>query len=671
MAGPTRDELVEMLGSPDLNQAEKRDLFLAYVRVNLVGIDDTMERYAQELGVGTVTRVASTLAHLGSGVALLEDTHKRYKKAVEDRVNGGVRGGKEKLEDLKRRNPSSSNEILDIGKPGLEVFRRFGQVYAAAPQGCRSGAISGDAFAEATKRYDEQRDIQFSQIEAHAQALEGAKSAVEASSSKSSSSLSGLYGHWSGKAAERSRVFSDRFRVEVGHLTESLRGSAELMRGTSTKVAQACRTKAEFALGTHRERLPDRTVAEGLMIMQMANGRWDADVRRAAALVGGAAAKQAESDKCAVNDETRRFVEAEALKWARAFCQAFEALFVSFAKMCDDTRKTVNDLWKVLTDHLNRLNDNPFKELINGTPPGGGGSTPPNGGGGGGGGPIGGGGGGGGGGRIPPIAPPVPSLPTPTLPPIEVPGGGTESSGLPGTQQPGTPVPGGHPRESVSFEDAGRTITVTSPTRDGHVTITVEGPDGKPKSYEVDFGPTGPEVRPQPGAIPVQPGNAPQPVVPQENPVTKADENGKAAIRDGDCTIVAERVPGDAGHLRVTVPGADGRPTTYDIDFTRGQVELASGEGSVEEVAEPLPSPPAPQPGEAGLGSIPSEGQRVPAAPTQGTGMMVPPAPQQSGGDQERSGTNWRTEGYVVEEDSAEAVSRVARVLGGLDDEEN
>uniref|UniRef100_UPI001178A846 hypothetical protein n=1 Tax=Allokutzneria sp. NRRL B-24872 TaxID=1137961 RepID=UPI001178A846 len=386
---PSRDEVVEMLGSPDLTRAEKRDLLLAYRRYDSTG-DDAMEVYEKEFNLGAFEIRASQFRHFGYRDEGLKDVHRRYKAEVEQRVNGGVRAGKDKLEDLKRKTVANSNEILDTGLPGLEVFKRFGQVYAAAPRkGVPELAIRGDAYAVAKERYGEQRDIRFDQLEAHAQALLGAKSAIEASASKSSSGLSGLYGHWSGKAADRSRVFSDRFSVETGHLTESLRGSAELIRSTSEKVAQACRAKVEFALGTHRERLPDRTVAEGLLIMQMANGRWDADVRRAAALVGGAAAKQAASDKCAVNDETRRFVEAEAMKWAQTFCRAFEKLFADFMKMCDNTRETVDKLWKVLTDHLNRLNDNPFKELISGTPPGGGGTKPPNGGGGGGG-PIGG-----------------------------------------------------------------------------------------------------------------------------------------------------------------------------------------------------------------------------------------------------------------------------------------
>ncbi|WP_030427433.1 hypothetical protein [Allokutzneria albata] len=654
-----------------MSREEKHQLLVAYWRVDVKAtLDPQIKKYLEELKVTVKDRAASTT--VDAFPRELEEAHQRLSEAAEHRAV--VRKGKEKLEDLKRgRAPENSDEILDAGKPGLEMFRKFGQVYAAAPEHCRKFSLLADPFDAATKLYDQQRDIQFAQLEGHAQALLGAKSAVEASASKSSSSLSGLYGHWSGKAADRSRVFSDRFRVEVGHLTDAMRGSAELIRSTSTKVAQACRSKAEFALGLQCDRLPDRTVPEGLLIMQMANGRWDADVRRAAALLGGEVAKQAESDHCAVNDETRRLVEAAAVKWAHNFCQAFRKQFEDFKQMCDETRTTVDKLWKVLTDHLNQVNDNPFKELISGTPPGGGGDKPPIGGGGGGG-AIGG-GGGGGGGRIPPIAAPPPITPPnlpPVTPPIETPGGGTETSGL-----PGTPVPGGNqPRESVTFEDAGRKISVTSPTRDGHVTITVEGPDGKPKSYEVDFGPTGPEVKPmpQPGGIPVQPGNVspggvqPGPVVPQENPVTKADENGKATIRDGDRTILAERVPGDAGHIRVTVPGADGKPATYDLDFTQGQVELASGSGPVEEVAE---RPQGPQPGEAGLGSVPSEGQRAPAAPPMGSGMMMPPAAQSGGGaDHERSGNNWRTEGYVVEEDN-EALSRVARVLGGLDDEES
>ncbi|MCP3798843.1 hypothetical protein NLX83_06195 [Allokutzneria sp. A3M-2-11 16] len=677
----TPESVLRLLDSTELTRKEKQALLKSYWLTHPTSDDLLLAAIGPSLGVdrsfnadlvGSIASRAVAAAHAKE----FDDLHKRLTDELDKRVNGPGRDaarGRQKLDEFNRAGSAThvgaakSDEILDAGLPGLDAFRRFAPVYVAAPSEFRRNpALLGgqeDIFNAVKRLYDEQRGIDFAKLDAQARQLTDAKIAVESASGRSSAGLSGLYTHWTGKAAERSRVFSDRFRVQVQALTDSLQGSADLIRGCSARVAKLCRGKAEMALSLHEDKMCDRTVGEGLLIMQLANGRREVDVRVVARMVNPTTARMVDSDACELNEETYEFAEQQAKLWAEGFCRAFEGKFSRFEEACGKHRGWTDEVWKELTTFLNGRSDNPFKELLGGTPPGGGPKPPP---GGGGGGPIGGGGGGGGGGRVPPIAAPPPITP-PVVPPIQTPPlGGTETSGLPGTQLPGMPVPGGNqPRESVSFEDAGRKISVTSPTRDGHVTITVEGPDGKPKSYEVDFGPSGPEVKPmpQPGGIPVQPGN----VVPQENPVTKADENGKAAIRAGDRTILAERVPGDAGHIRVSVPGADGEPTTYDIDFTQGQVELASGSGVVEEVAEHQQ---APQPGEAGLGSIPSEGQRAPNAPPMGTGMMMPPAAQGSGGDQERGGNNWRTEGYVFEEDN-EAISRVARVLGGLDDEEN
>jgi uncharacterized protein YukE len=127
--------------------------------------------------------------------------------------------------------------------------------------------------------------------------------------------------------------------------------------------------------------------------------------------------------------------------------------------------------------------------------------------------------------------------------------------------------------ESVMIRDGDRAISVTSPDGEGHVKVTVETGDARPKSYDLDFDAAS-GMGPRPG----------------EDPGTEnvpAGTNGQCVIRDGDLTITAERPLFDPGTIKLEVDDGVNEPTTYALDFedlarnaTPGDDSPAGSEGT-------------------------------------------------------------------------------------------
>lgn len=113
--------------------------------------------------------------------------------------------------------------------------------------------------------------------------------------------------------------------------------------------------------------------------------------------------------------------------------------------------------------------------------------------------------------------------------------------------------------ESVTIRDGDRSISVTSPDGEGHVKVTVEEADGKPKSYDLDFDAAS-GMEPRPGAEGDKAADPGTERVP-------AGTNGQCVIKDGPLTITAERPLFDPGTIKLEVDDGVSDPTVYTLGF--------------------------------------------------------------------------------------------------------
>ncbi|MCE7005789.1 hypothetical protein LWC34_23595 [Kibdelosporangium philippinense] len=208
-------------------------------------------------------------------------------------------------------------------------------------------------------------------------------------------------------------------------------------------------------------------------------------------------------------------------------------------------------------------------------------------------------------GSPPPMPPPYPPAPTDgpsdTTDPSDVPG---EPIVDPGKGGPAT-------GETVTIDEGGKKISVTSPDSEGHVKVTVDDGTGKPKTYDMDFsqpttGTPGTGTPGTPGTGTPGQGQQPdgQPVLGADGkPVQtlpdtaggdptqtlKPGPDGKIVLEDGNVTITAEHPPGQPDVVKLTVNDGTGEPTTYTLDYSDpanpqvGQAEPANARYETQE----------------------------------------------------------------------------------------
>jgi uncharacterized protein YukE len=263
------------------------------------------------------------------------------------------------------------------------------------------------------------------------------------------------------------------------------------------------------------------------------------------------------------------------VKSARDEREAIQGKVVAYCEEADGLRELVTNAYDTSLDNLRILAEaSVFSHLSvpGGTEPAGSGDPGPGGGdtGAPGGGEPGGGYPGGGGSPGPGaeavMPPPLPN-PAPEPEPVE-----------PAAAEPAEPVATG---ESVQIKDGDRTISVTSPDGEGHVTVSVAGEDGKPKTYDLDFDAASGMASQQATGADPQAEHVP------------AGTNGQCVIKDGPLTITAERPLFDPGTIKLEVDDGVNEPTTYTLDFDEAADPGQPGDD------KPADDAPAADPGKA------------------------------------------------------------------------
>jgi uncharacterized protein YukE len=268
------------------------------------------------------------------------------------------------------------------------------------------------------------------------------------------------------------------------------------------------------------------------------------------------------------------------VKSARDEREAIQGKVVAYCEEADGLRELVTNAYDASLDNLRILAEaSVFSHLSvpGGTEPAGSGDPGPGGGdtggdtGAPGGGEPGGGYPGGGGSPGPGseavMPPPLPN-PAPEPEPAPVEPAATEPAETPGTG------------ESVQIKDGDRTISVTSPDGEGHVTVSVAGADGKAKTYDLDFDAASGTTSQQaagPDGAPADPKAAHVP----------AGTNGQCVIKDGPLTITAQRPLFDPGTIKLEVDDGVNEPTTYTLDFDEAADQGRPGDDQPADDAQP------------------------------------------------------------------------------------
>lgn len=267
----------------------------------------------------------------------------------------------------------NSSDILDQGEPALAFFDRFSPVYQAVGERFRR-MPGGDTSAKFVRdRYDEQRDIDFGVFTADADAMRKAAGTYQDQFRTAAGKLGGLWHGWAGPAAAASQQSFATLNQEASQVGEDLAGAAEVITDTTHTVSKIVIGKATNVLHSVQDRdaIGGMTPDRARDIVDIANGDHDDDkMKRACGYFG--------VDVGGCGDGYKQQAVAKAGDWvSQVFCPHFEGTFDAVIKICDDTKKAVDEAWKVLTDHLARTPDHPVAPAPNGDQPGGAPPVPP------------------------------------------------------------------------------------------------------------------------------------------------------------------------------------------------------------------------------------------------------------------------------------------------------
>lgn len=548
-----------------------------------------------------------------------------------------------------------SDDLLNDGAFGLKFFEEF------LPRMKNWAGQAPDFKGEICHTFDELREIDFSAFREDAGRLEQVHKVLLDQNDHMNQAFEGAGQTWKGKAADAAQAKVGKYvgaGTTVANETEKLAGA---ITPAIDGIEKMVKEYSKFVLGLGKEikcagKAPEEVDAEirkargDLKLEDLTDVGLDDifggigaaicnnPVQTAAGFILGSTplgpllgVSNAEN----VCKEIRQHVIDDAKKWLDgSFKPEMQKKLGEFKQQSTNTQQQIQQAYDKLTQAGN-VSDDPFKALKpadnqgtdgqgnghstgdsqtgsgrhSGSKPGGGDKAGAGDKTGGGGMPPGGGTPPAGGGQMPK---------TPQMPPM--PGGAP--GGMPGGAEhpgpvPGQPGPGGAPQEEVSIGEGKDKVTVGEPGHNGHSKVTLIGPDGQPKTYDVAFPPDGQQPG-QPGQpTPGMPGAGGTPVQP--------GPDGKAVIHEGDRSITLERTPD--GQVKVGIDNGRGQPpTNQTIGF--GHAQSAGPAGMPGQQAGPGGA----QPAFAGGAGMPAGGNSFGSASGQLFGGPEGAAPQGSVG---------------------------------------
>lgn len=154
----------------------------------------------------------------------------------------------------------------------------------------------------------------------------------------------------------------------------------------------------------------------------------------------------------------------------------------------------------------------------------------------------------------------------------------------------GEPIKNVDDLEKLTVEHGDNTLTLTEPTEDGEMAITIDDGSGEPSEYQLDFSEEDGEAEGAEESRREETEFGPQGSDAVTEKVYRPGPDGKIHIEDGDLKIVAEQPEGPDGPTVVTVDNGDGEPVTYTLGETEGQEAGPRGLGPQPSATESAPT---------------------------------------------------------------------------------
>ncbi|MGH3504311.1 MAG: hypothetical protein ACRDQA_25945, partial [Nocardioidaceae bacterium] len=635
---PSWEQVKKLLDDPNVPDAQKAVLAKAFEAYDddwaIFGTEDRVEPYLDKYGGGywdtAGKQIVDPFTSKGTD-GYLKDAYNSAKKssgksdAADKKHNSDIKTGRQDLENAERKagdggvGVSTSDKLLDAGKPGLRFYKNFLPLYDDLPGTVKTnppkGISHGNTLKQVETRYNEHRGIDFKKFENDASELIKSVGTERDQHTNMSNTLGNLWHHWTGQASDSSQQAFGDLAKDVQKVTKTLEDVGNVSKTSMHSIAAAVRKKATWVLNHDKnsDLYQGKYSPEQIkVVIKCASGKAsDEELKQAAGYVG----VNVDDGSCD-DDNYKQKVPVESIKFLNGFARCVDGKLKGFIDTCDNCKGTVNDAFKALTKQLAKVEGNPFKESNDSGHHEGhdnnrgdkSGSRPGNNGGGGhsSGGTSGGGDTGGQGQQNgkPPETTDVGDKggdQPDTTDPSQIGTDPSQQGGNPNMPTPGGPNQQGQP-ETVTVQNGDGKIQMSSPDGQGHMTVTVDDGSGKPKTYDVDFGQgTGSSDTTPPGTVPQgdspgtgQPGTGGpgSPSIPvsgadgqgtagapdQQGPDGQAAQevhagpDGKAVIHDGDETITLQRSEDDPSQVKMTVDDGSGEPTSYTVDYATSGV---------------------------------------------------------------------------------------------------
>ncbi|HEV7977125.1 hypothetical protein [Amycolatopsis sp.] len=586
---PSRQEVDQILNDPNVGMDVKRQLALEYIdyvedvdNPSDAGFADEADRNGYRDYLKSLHGDWIDEGDINGNNGGLDDVKAAYTEAKTEFDKGQEKGrqgdraavnaGAEALQKIAGQasatNPgaATSDEILNSGAASLRVFEVF------LPLVARGLAVSGGGvaiqFAEIKRLYFEQSGIPFTKFKAQADEFTAVNGAIVNSANDVSGKLRGSLDGWEGAAADRAHQFQQGYVEKTAAVAEVFHGAADGLLHTIGTIGATLREKVGWVQKYYFDQWGDVTaqdVERLLRVAELGSGASQNDFIHCIRFMDIESKDAYNDDAGSLDEDTITFLVGQAKKWLKGvFCAWFEEHIKNFQLMCANTRTAVDTAWKLYSDLLGKVSENPYVD-VGKAPAGdprdqGGGDqgAGKSGSGSGGSGP-----GSGGSGPGTPAMPKPPEMPKPEMPKPETPEPNINpvthspletdpSTGQPYPIDPltGAPVKDVAPdRDSMTVQQGANKISLEEPGPDGKMGISVDNGTGSPRDYTLDFGENGDKALPlADAATAYRPG-----------------PDGQIQIEDGNVKITAERPNGPDGQTVVTVDDGSGEPTKYTL----------------------------------------------------------------------------------------------------------
>ncbi|MEU3628105.1 hypothetical protein BS329_08440 [Amycolatopsis coloradensis] len=286
---------------------------------------------------------------------------KQEKKAV-DEGNKKLDGTKEPTAE--GAGTKTSDEIFDAAAPALKVFQTFGSLLAKLPEDCRGTTRALDFENDIKKPFDEQRGISFKNFVDDAAHFKTGSKTVDRTIQETGTELNGLYGTWTGKAADASSDnYNEKILPKAKKLAETLNNASEATLSTSAAVFKLCKGKADEVIDLYKEIVGRADFPMAQKVIAIASGEKSGKEDLGAiagwmdANFGSNLVQSLNNDGCCDDDEFKKAGQNLAKQWVqRQFIpEMWDGIYEKFAKSCKDTKEFVDQAYDELDKMMGKV----------------------------------------------------------------------------------------------------------------------------------------------------------------------------------------------------------------------------------------------------------------------------------------------------------------------------